>query len=47
MIQKQLTDRLALALLSGEIRSGDAVKVDTREGELALEKVGAGAAAPS
>ncbi len=38
VIQKQLTDRLALALLSGEIRSGDSVKVDTREGELALEK---------
>jgi ATP-dependent Clp protease ATP-binding subunit ClpB len=41
VIQKQLTDRLALALLAGEIRTGDAVKVDTREGELALEKVGA------
>ncbi len=41
VIQKQLTDRLALALLAGEIRAGDSVKVDTREGELALEKVGA------
>ncbi len=41
VIQKQLTDRLALALLAGEIRAGDAVTVDTREGELALEKVGA------
>ena len=39
VIQKQLTDRLALALLAGEIRSGDSVKVDTVEGELALEKV--------
>jgi ATP-dependent Clp protease ATP-binding subunit ClpB len=39
VIQKQLVDRLALALLSGEIRTGDAVTVDTREGELALEKV--------
>jgi ATP-dependent Clp protease ATP-binding subunit ClpB len=38
VIQKQLVDRLALALLSGEIRTGDAVTVDTREGELALEK---------
>jgi ATP-dependent Clp protease ATP-binding subunit ClpB len=38
VIQKQLTDRLALALLAGEIRAGDSVKVDTREGELALEK---------
>jgi ATP-dependent Clp protease ATP-binding subunit ClpB len=39
VIQKQLTDRLALALLAGEIRAGDSVKVDTREGELALEKL--------
>jgi ATP-dependent Clp protease ATP-binding subunit ClpB len=46
VIQKQLTDRLALALLSGEIRGGDSVKVDTREGELALEAQPAGAAAP-
>jgi ATP-dependent Clp protease ATP-binding subunit ClpB len=38
VIQKQLVDRLALALLQGEIRSGDSVKVDTREGELVLEK---------
>jgi ATP-dependent Clp protease ATP-binding subunit ClpB len=41
VIQKQLVDRLALALLSGEIRTGDAVTVDTREGELALESAGA------
>ena len=40
VIQKQLTDRLALALLSGEIRSGDSVTVDAVEGELALEKAG-------
>jgi ATP-dependent Clp protease ATP-binding subunit ClpB len=40
VIQKQLVDRLALALLSGEIRTGDAVTVDTREGELALETAG-------
>jgi ATP-dependent Clp protease ATP-binding subunit ClpB len=38
VIQKQLVDRLALALLQGEIRTGDSVKVDTREGELVLEK---------
>jgi ATP-dependent Clp protease ATP-binding subunit ClpB len=38
VIQKQLTDRLALALLSGEIRSGDSVQVGTAEGELVLEK---------
>ncbi len=38
VIQKQLTDRLALALLEGRIRQGDAVEVDARDGELALEK---------
>jgi ATP-dependent Clp protease ATP-binding subunit ClpB len=38
VIQKQLTDRLALALLSGEIRAGDAVTADAVDGELALEK---------
>ena len=38
VIQKQLTDRLALALLEGEIHSGDDVTVDARDGELVLEK---------
>ena len=47
VIQKQLTDRLALALLAGEIRSGDSVKVGTAEGELVLEKQGARGAADS
>jgi ATP-dependent Clp protease ATP-binding subunit ClpB len=37
VIQKQLTDRLALALLSGEIREGDHVEVGVLDGELALE----------
>jgi ATP-dependent Clp protease ATP-binding subunit ClpB len=41
VIQKQLTDRLALALLKGEIRAGQEVRVDTRDGELALEPAGA------
>jgi ATP-dependent Clp protease ATP-binding subunit ClpB len=45
VIQKQLTDRLALALLEGQLREGEAVTVDAREGELALEKVGATSAA--
>jgi ATP-dependent Clp protease ATP-binding subunit ClpB len=45
VIQKQLTDRLALALLKGEIRPGDAVEVDALDGHLALEKAGAAAAA--
>jgi ATP-dependent Clp protease ATP-binding subunit ClpB len=44
VIQKQLTDRLALALLAGEIRSGDAVSVDVVDGELALETEVASAA---
>ena len=38
VIQKQLTDRLALALLEGEIHSGEDVTVDARDGELVLEK---------
>jgi ATP-dependent Clp protease ATP-binding subunit ClpB len=37
VIQKQLTDRLALALLKGELREGDEVTVDVVDGELALE----------
>jgi ATP-dependent Clp protease ATP-binding subunit ClpB len=45
VIQKQLVDRLALALLQGEISSGDAVRVDAVDGELVLEKVGAEGAA--
>ncbi len=39
VIQKQLTDRLALALLQGEIRAGDSVEVDAVDGELRLEPV--------
>jgi ATP-dependent Clp protease ATP-binding subunit ClpB len=45
VIQKQLIDRLALALLQGEVGEGDSVRVDAVEGELAIEKVGAAAAA--
>jgi ATP-dependent Clp protease ATP-binding subunit ClpB len=37
VIQKQLTDRLALALLAGEIHAGDSVNVDVDDGELKLE----------
>ena len=36
VIQKQLTDRLALALLEGELREGDTVRVDAVDGELVL-----------
>jgi ATP-dependent Clp protease ATP-binding subunit ClpB len=38
VIQKQLIDRLALALLTGEIHAGDSVSVDAADGELMLEK---------
>ena len=44
VIQKQLIDRLALALLAGEIRSGESVNVDVEDGELALHPVSADAA---
>ncbi len=37
VIQKQLTDRLALALLQGELREGDSVSVDAEDGELTLK----------
>ena len=37
VIQKQLTDRLALALLQGELRAGDKATVDAEGGELVLK----------
>jgi ATP-dependent Clp protease ATP-binding subunit ClpB len=40
VIQKQLTDRLALALLEGKLREGDAVRVDAIAGELELKTAG-------
>jgi ATP-dependent Clp protease ATP-binding subunit ClpB len=40
VIQKQLTDRLALALLEGRLREGESVRVDAVDGELALEAAG-------
>ena len=43
VIQKQLTDRLALELLQGELREGDDVTVDARDGEIVLDKHGTGA----
>jgi ATP-dependent Clp protease ATP-binding subunit ClpB len=45
VIQKQLVDRLALALLSGEIHSGETVRVDVADGELKLEPLAAPAPA--
>jgi ATP-dependent Clp protease ATP-binding subunit ClpB len=40
VIQKQLVDRLALALLEAEFGEGDRVRVDARDGELAFERAG-------
>jgi ATP-dependent Clp protease ATP-binding subunit ClpB len=45
VIQKQLIDRLALALLQGDVREGDSVRVDARDGELVLESLGIESAA--
>jgi ATP-dependent Clp protease ATP-binding subunit ClpB len=45
VIQKQLTDRLALALLQGELREGDEVTVDAADGELTLHGAGDAAVA--
>jgi ATP-dependent Clp protease ATP-binding subunit ClpB len=38
MIQKHLVDALALAILEGEFREGDTVRVEAAEGELVLVK---------
>ncbi|HEX4109604.1 MAG TPA: ATP-dependent chaperone ClpB [Solirubrobacteraceae bacterium] len=38
VIQKQLVDRLAIALLEGTYREGDAVAVDAADGEIVLTK---------
>ena len=38
VIQKQLVDKLALAILEGEFGEGDAVRVDAADGALAFEK---------
>jgi ATP-dependent Clp protease ATP-binding subunit ClpB len=46
VIQKQLTDRLALALLQGSLRPGDAIRVDAAEGQLTFEPTRAAAALP-
>jgi ATP-dependent Clp protease ATP-binding subunit ClpB len=38
VIQKQLVDKLALAILEGRFVAGDTVRVDATEGELAFER---------
>ena len=45
VIQKQLVDRLALALLEGEFSEGDVVDVEAENGELAFSKAREGATA--
>jgi ATP-dependent Clp protease ATP-binding subunit ClpB len=44
VIQKRLIDKLALAILEGEFRSGDTVAVDAAAGELTFAKAPAGEA---
>jgi ATP-dependent Clp protease ATP-binding subunit ClpB len=45
VIQKRLVDRLALAILQGEFRAGDTVRVEAADGDLVLTKVDGPAAA--
>jgi len=42
VIQKQLVDRLATALLRGEVHAGESVSVDVADGELVLDVEQAG-----
>jgi ATP-dependent Clp protease ATP-binding subunit ClpB len=44
VIQKQLIDKLALALLEGEFQAGDRVLVDAADSQLAFRKVPAAVA---
>ncbi len=47
VIQRQLVDRLALALLEGRFSDGDTISVDAADGELVFEKAGAPATTPA
>jgi ATP-dependent Clp protease ATP-binding subunit ClpB len=47
VIQKQLVDKLALAMLDGRFTEGDTVRVDASEGALAFERAEAGVAVPA
>jgi ATP-dependent Clp protease ATP-binding subunit ClpB len=38
VIQREVQDPLALALLRGEFEEGDTVRVDARDGRVAFEK---------
>jgi ATP-dependent Clp protease ATP-binding subunit ClpB len=46
VVQKQLVDKLALAILEGEFKEGDVVRVDAADGEIVFERAEAGAGAP-
>jgi ATP-dependent Clp protease ATP-binding subunit ClpB len=45
VIQKHLVDRLALAMLEGDFREGDTVRVDAGDGDVVLAKAQSPAAA--
>src|SRR4051812_3924603 len=47
VIQKRLVDKLAMAILEGEFREGDTVRVDNLDGELTFTKAEAVAAEPA
>jgi ATP-dependent Clp protease ATP-binding subunit ClpB len=47
VIQKRLVDKLAMAILEGDFREGDMVRVDNVDGELTFTKVEAVAAEPA
>ncbi len=47
VIQKQLTDRLAVELLEGRLRPGDAIRVDAADGGLTFQPIQAAATIPS
>ncbi|HWX43717.1 MAG TPA: AAA family ATPase, partial [Solirubrobacteraceae bacterium] len=47
VIQKQLTDRLAVELLEGKLRPGDKVRVDAVDGRLTFQPIEAAATLPS
>jgi ATP-dependent Clp protease ATP-binding subunit ClpB len=47
VIQKRLVDKLAMAILEGDFREGDMVRVDNVDGELTFTKAEAVAAEPA
>ena len=47
LIQREIQDKIALALLKGEFRDGDTIRVDARNLELVFEKTGGRAPEPT